>query len=83
LTTAAPRDRVLTWILPLLPAVVALVLLVLSLLLAEIIVAKELEQRADTRFRARWPAAPSNSSCSAKWPGPTSAPTPGAIRYSA
>jgi PAS domain S-box-containing protein len=49
LTTAAPRDRVLTWILPLLPAVVALVLLVLSLLLAEIIVAKELEQRADTR----------------------------------
>lgn len=48
MTTAAPRDRVLTWILPLLPAVVALVLLILSLLSAEIIVANELKRRAST-----------------------------------
>jgi PAS domain S-box-containing protein len=49
MTTAAPRDRVLTWVLPLLPAVVALVLLVLSLMLAEIFVAKELSRRAGAR----------------------------------
>jgi len=49
MTTAAPRDRVLTWILPLLPAVVALVLLILSLLSAEIIVANELARRAGDR----------------------------------
>lgn len=47
--TAAPRDRVLTWILPSLPAVVALALLILSLLSAEIIVANELKRRAGTR----------------------------------
>lgn len=49
MTTSAPRDRVLTWILPLLPAVVALLLLMLSLLLTEIIVAAELKQRAGAR----------------------------------
>ncbi len=49
MTTAAPRDRVLTWVLPLLPAVVALMLLILSLFLAEIIVANELARRAGSR----------------------------------
>lgn len=49
MTTTAPRDRVLTWILPLLPAVAALALLILSLLSAEVIVAEELARRAGTR----------------------------------
>ena len=49
MTTTAPRDRVLAWILPLLPAVAALALLILSLLSAEIIVAEELARRAGTR----------------------------------
>ncbi len=49
LTTTAPRDRVLTWVLPLLPAAVALMLLILSLFLAEIIVANELARRAGSR----------------------------------
>ena len=47
--SAAPRDRVLTWVLPLLPAVVALVLLVLSVFSAERIVADELERRSSFR----------------------------------
>lgn len=46
---AAPRDQVLTWVLPLLPAVVALVLLILALFSAERIVADELERRASFR----------------------------------
>lgn len=49
MTTTAPRDRVLTWVLPLLPAAVALMLLILSLFLAEIIVANELTRRAGSR----------------------------------
>lgn len=49
MTTTAPRDRVLTWVLPLLPAAVALMLLILSLFLAEIIVANELARRAGNR----------------------------------
>ena len=47
--SAAPRDRVLTWVLPLLPAVVALVLLVLAVVSTERILANELERRASFR----------------------------------
>lgn len=44
-----PRDRVLTWVLPLLPALVALVLLGLVLLSADRIVGDELKRRAAFR----------------------------------
>jgi PAS domain S-box-containing protein len=47
--TTHRRDRVLTWVLPLLPAVVALLLLLLVLSSAERIVGGELERRASQR----------------------------------
>jgi PAS domain S-box-containing protein len=49
MSKAQSRDRVLTWLLPLVPAAVALALLCLTLLLAERIVAGELQRRASFR----------------------------------
>lgn len=49
MTSTPPRDRVLTWVLPLLPAAVALMLLGLVLFAAERIVGDELQRRASFR----------------------------------
>lgn len=49
MTPIQPRDRVLTWTLPLVPAAIAFVLLCLVLVLAERIVADDLKRRASYR----------------------------------